>query len=426
MCACLHVADIDVHRACGRGKRASLEAVSLIIEPVHVTCDGGLLHRLITLHDEIFRHLRTPHSSVVLHAYGERVQSLFQSFDVDDVYRVLLIQSHYGIHVAVNPVLMLNYLLFFHTDFGIRLDEVLGHLRTPHSGVVLHAHGKRVQTRLQSFDVDESYRVALSHLSLQFAVNPVLVLHYLLVADADFSIRLDEVLGHLRTPHSGIVLHAHGKRVQTRLQSFDVDESYRVTLSHLCLQFAVNPVLVLHYFLVANADFGIRLDEAFCHLRTPCACLVLHAYCERVEACVQRRDRDGLWLRARSDRCLQITVNPVLVLRYAIGACAVVGIWLDEVPCHLRAPQAPSVLHTNGKRVYSGLKRRDVYVGVVRCQVLCLGDVSVQPVFPFYNVVCLCCRRGAYQGCRRYQQISYPFHRLSLLVGLCFLLLPRS
>ena len=215
MNASLHIADVDVHRTRSRGKRPGKEVICLIIEPVHVTCDGGLLHRLITLHDEIFRHLRTPNSGVVLHAYGERVQSLLQSFDVDDVYRVLLIQSHYGIHVAVNPVLVLNYLLVFHTDFGIRLDEVLGHLRTPNSGVVLHAHGERVQTRLQSFDVDESYRVALSHLCLKFAVNPVLVLHYLLVANADFGIWLDEVLCHLRAPYSGVIHHAHGERVQT-------------------------------------------------------------------------------------------------------------------------------------------------------------------------------------------------------------------
>ena len=142
MNASLHIADVDVHRARSRGKRPRLEVICLFVEPIHIARNGSLFHRLFAFHDEVFGHLTAPHASIVLHAHGERVQSLLQSFDVNDVYRVLLIQSHHSIHIAVNPVLVLNNLLVLNADFCIRLNEVLGHLRAPHSSVVLYAHGE--------------------------------------------------------------------------------------------------------------------------------------------------------------------------------------------------------------------------------------------------------------------------------------------
>ena len=68
------------------------------------------------------------------------MKTSLQSFDVDDVYRVLLIQCHLSIQFTVNPILMLYNLLAVNTDFGIWFYEVLGHLRTPYASVVLHAY----------------------------------------------------------------------------------------------------------------------------------------------------------------------------------------------------------------------------------------------------------------------------------------------
>ena len=76
--------------------------------------------------------------------------------------------------------------------------------------------------------------------------------------------------------------------METGRQRLDVDDVYRTILSHLSLNLAINPILVLHYLLAANAGFFKRHNEAFCHLRTPHTLFVLHADGEGVETRVQR------------------------------------------------------------------------------------------------------------------------------------------
>ena len=69
----LHIADVDVHRTRSRFERPSLEVSRLFVEPVHIACNGGLLHRVIIFNNKVFGHLRAPQSGIVLYANGKRV-----------------------------------------------------------------------------------------------------------------------------------------------------------------------------------------------------------------------------------------------------------------------------------------------------------------------------------------------------------------
>lgn len=62
---------------------------------------------------------------------------------------------------------------------------------------------------------------------------------------------------------------ADAERMKAGLESIDVDERDLVGSCHSCFRLAVNPILVFDNSLVADTDFGIRIDEKLVNLRAP-------------------------------------------------------------------------------------------------------------------------------------------------------------
>ena len=96
--------------------------------------------RLVERHNKVFCHLRAPHTSIILHTDGKRMESGLQRLDIDD-FRLLLLR-HPCLNLSVNPVLMLLDCLVSNAGGGKRNDEILGYLRAPHPSIILHTNGK--------------------------------------------------------------------------------------------------------------------------------------------------------------------------------------------------------------------------------------------------------------------------------------------